>query len=68
MDARPLLNQKKPSPKGETSGKGLDLECVKRSKVLYLDLHFHTTGQLKLHESIHSLGSRAVDVDEALVS
>ena len=41
--------------------------CVKRSKVLDLDLHFNTTGQLELHQRVNSLGSRAVDVDETLV-
>jgi hypothetical protein len=35
---------------------------------LHLDFNFNTTRKFELHESIDSLGVRAVDVDETLVS
>ena len=33
-----------------------------------LDLYFYTAGEIELHEGVDSLGSAAVDVDEALVA
>ena len=38
------------------------------SEGLHLDFNFNTTRKFELHESIDSLGVRAVDVDETLVS
>ena len=35
---------------------------------LHLDFNFYTTRKFELHKSIDSLGVRAVDVDETLVS
>ena len=37
------------------------------SEVLDLDFHLNTAGEFELHQSVDSLGGRAVDVDEALV-
>ena len=34
---------------------------------LYLDLNLNTRGELELHQSVDSLGGRAVDVDQTLV-
>ena len=39
-----------------------------KSVKLHLDFNFYTTRKFELHESIDSLGVRAVDVDETLVS
>ena len=36
-------------------------------EVLNLDLNLYTAGEFELHQSVDSLSSRAVDVDEALV-
>lgn len=36
-------------------------------RLLDLDLNLNTAGKLKLHQSINSLSSAAVDVDETLV-
>ena len=51
----------------KTAGSFTLFFTICQKEKLHLDFYFNAAGQFKLHQSIHGLGGRAVDVDETLV-
>ena len=43
------------------------LKYLSGYRVLYLDLNLNTAGEFEFHQGVDRLGSRTVDVDQALV-